>query len=93
MGVLAFSISYLEKKKWYKDSKVWIISSWFFGFMCVYLLIAVLNIYVYRSIHIDERFGHLFYAKQYIIKGGVLGLGIGLGNYIIQLFNKTNIIK
>ena len=93
IGVLAFSISYLEKKKWYKDSKAWVISSWFFGFICVYLLMAVLNIYVYQFMHIDERFGLLFYAKQSIKIGGVLGFGIGLGNFLTQLLSKINIIK
>jgi len=86
-------LKFMEKKKWYRDSKVWIISSWFLGFICVYLLMTVLNIYIYQFYPIDERFGLLFYAKQSIKIGGVLGFGIGLGNFIVQLLSKTNIIK
>ena len=93
IGVLAFSISYFEKKSWYKNSKIWVITSWFLGFICVYLLMAVLNIYIYQFYHIDERFGFLFYAGQAIKIGGILGFGIGLGNLITQSFSKTNITK
>lgn len=91
IGVLAFSISYYEKKVWYKASKVWTIISWFIGFIIVYLIMSFLNIYVYQLYYIDERIGLLFYVKEAVKIGGVLGLGIGLGNIVLQTFSKNNI--
>jgi hypothetical protein len=93
IGILAYSISYVEKKNWYKDSKIWVITSWFIGFICAYVTMTILNIYVYQFYQIDERFGLLFYMKQAMKIGGVLGLGIGLGNIVTQEFIKTNVKK
>ena len=86
IGVLAYAISYYEKKNWYKQSQVWTASVWFIGFICVYIIMAVLNIYLYRLYHVNERFTVFFYIGQSIKLGGVLGAGIGLGNWITKTF-------
>ncbi|MFA7290390.1 MAG: hypothetical protein WC055_16060, partial [Melioribacteraceae bacterium] len=68
-------------------------ASWFIGFICVYVIMAILNIYIYQFYQVDGRFGLLFYIKQAIKIGGLLGLGIGLGNIVTQEFSKTNVKK
>src|ERR1035437_6371465 len=47
IGLLAYYLTFFEKKEWYYKSKAWIISSWLFGFIIVYIIMNILNIYVF----------------------------------------------
>ena len=82
IGLLTYYLTIFEKKEWYYKSKAWIISSSLFGFIIVYIIMSILNIFVFGYYPMDERFTFLFYLKQSVIIGGTLGIGIGLGKLI-----------
>lgn len=86
IGVLTFIISQIENKTWYKSSKVWIVASWFVGFVLVYIIMALQNIYIYHFYILDANYNLFFYISQSIKLGGLLGFGIGLG----LLISRTN---
>jgi len=82
IGLLTYYLTLFEKKEWYYKSKAWIISSWLFGFIIVYIIMSILNIFVFGFYPVDERFTFLLYLKQSVKIGGTLGIGIGLGKLI-----------
>ena len=82
IGILAYIITDIEKKEWFLKSKAWIISSWLFGFIIVYIVMSILNIFVLGFYPMDVQFTFLLYLKQSVKIGGTLGFGIGLGHLI-----------
>jgi hypothetical protein len=82
IGLFTYYLTVIEKKEWFRISKAWIISSWLFGFIIVYIIMSILNIFVFGFYPVDERFTFLFYLKQSVKIGGTLGIGIGLGKLI-----------
>lgn len=93
IGVMVFIISHYEKRGYYKNSNGRVIISWLIGFICVYVTMTLMNIYVYQFYQLDERFGLFYYMKQAIKISCVLGVGIGLGNVITQSFGNNFIHK
>ncbi|MBX3009749.1 MAG: hypothetical protein KF816_17120 [Melioribacteraceae bacterium] len=89
IGIMAYIISRLKKRGYYKDSIVKVIVSWFIGFIVVYVTMTVLNIYIYQFYQVDERIGLLFYLKQAIKLGSILGIGIGFGIIVAQSLNNS----
>lgn len=88
IGLMVYYISLLEKKAWFKLSKLWIAAVWFLGFAAVYIVMALLNIYIFRFYGISARVNLFFYLSHAVKIGGVLGIGIGLGKLLEGLFIK-----
>ncbi len=84
IGVLSYLISKIKKTNWYLDSKIWVSISWFLGFIVIYLIMLLLNIYVYQFYNVDERFTFSFYIQQALKIGGVLGVGLCWGFLLTQ---------
>jgi hypothetical protein len=82
IGLLADYHALAEKKEWYLNSKAWSIIIWLAGFVCVYAVMTFLNIFIYHYYSINEQATIWLYLKQIIKIGGVLGFGIGLGQFI-----------
>ncbi len=82
IGMMVYYISLLEKKDWFKASKLWISAAWFLGFITVYIFMGILNIAVFSTYMITARINLFFYLSQAVKLGGVLGFGIGLGKLI-----------
>lgn len=84
IGILSFIISRIEHKSWYKNNNAWLIVSWFLGFVLVYIFMTLQNIYVYQFYPLDANYDLLYYIKQSIKIGSLIGLGIGFGFYLIN---------
>jgi hypothetical protein len=93
IGLLTYSLTVIEKQEWYLKSKAWIISYWLFGFILVYIVMTILNIYVFGFYLVDEKYTFWLFLKQSVKIGGILGLGIGLGSLINSYIFKKNITQ
>jgi hypothetical protein len=82
IGLLTYYLTVIEKKEWYLKSKAWVISSWLFGFIIVYMIMSALNIFLFCFYPVDNQFTVWLYIKHSVKIGGTLGIGIGLGNLI-----------
>jgi hypothetical protein len=91
IGLLAHYIVILEKMPKYRYSKLWTIIFWLFGFIVVYAIMTFLNIFVYRYYPLIEPMTIWLYLKQVIKIGGVLGFGIGIGQFITRLLLKEKL--
>jgi hypothetical protein len=91
IGLLAHYIIILEKKPKYSYSKLWIIVFWLLGFLAIYAVMTFLNIFVYRYYPLIEPMNIWLYLKQVIKIGGVLGFGIGIGQFITRLLPKEKL--
>jgi hypothetical protein len=90
IGFLAFIIKQIENTTWYKASKMWIVATWFVGFVLIYLFMTLQNIYVYKFYQLDPNYDLLFYFGRSIKLGGLIGFGIGFG---LLLSRTNNIVK
>ncbi len=88
IGAMVFVISLLEKKVWFNSTKLWIAAVWFLGFAAVYIIMGLLNIYIFGLYRISARINLFFYLSHAVKIGGVLGIGIGLGKILKVLFIK-----
>jgi hypothetical protein len=86
IGLLSNYHAMAEKEEWYVKSKAWIITIWLAGFICVYAVMTFLNIFVYSYYPLNDRMTILLYFKQIVKIGGVLGFGIGLGQFLSGYF-------
>lgn len=86
IGIMIYILVFIGKKNWFGTTKLWIIVSWFLGFVSVYILMTLMNIYVFDFYKTDQRVTVYFYLKEAFKIGGILGIGIGLGNLISLLF-------
>lgn len=93
IGILSYIISQFEKKGWHKSSMMLTVTSWFVGFILLYVIMALLNIYVYNFYKIGGEVGLFFYLRQSIKLGGVLGIGIGFGELITQSMKQSSAKK
>ncbi|MEW5842425.1 MAG: hypothetical protein AB1775_04095 [Bacteroidota bacterium] len=87
IGIMIWLISILEKKNWYTRS--WIAATWMIGFVCVYALMTILNLYIYQVYRTNEVFTFFFYLKHAAKIGIVLGIGIGIGNIFLRELNSS----
>jgi len=62
--------------------------AWIISFNCIYLIMLVFNLYVFRFYRISEDLTFVLYLKQALKYGTVIGISIGLGyllaNFIIK---------
>ncbi|MFZ0453885.1 MAG: hypothetical protein WCE54_06800 [Ignavibacteriaceae bacterium] len=86
IGVMIYYLSYIGKKNWFRTTKLWIIVSWFIGFVSVYILMTLMNIYIFEFYKTNHQLTTYFYLKQAFKIGGILGIGIGFGNLISLFF-------
>ncbi|MCU7499706.1 MAG: hypothetical protein HF300_16270 [Ignavibacteria bacterium] len=78
IGIMAFFISRNEKDK----PALYIVASWFAGFILVYIIMILTNIYVFSFYKLNEYTSVMFYILQAVKIGGVLGAGVGLGKIL-----------
>lgn len=78
IGLLVIFINKLVKNK----SRVFIIASWFAGFAIVYILMTFMNVFIFGLYKTNENITFLFYIRQAIKVGGILGIGIGIGEIV-----------
>lgn len=82
IAFFSYYLTVIEKKDWYLKSKAWLMSSWLFGFIMIYVVMTLLNIFVFGFYPMDSQFTLSLYLKQSVKIGGTLGLGLGLGSLI-----------
>lgn len=86
IGIMVFIIFRKEKDK----PAIYVVASWFSGFILVYLIMAIANIYVFSVYKLNEYISVWIYFIQAVKIGGVLGAGIGLGKILVDfLFQNT----
>ncbi|MGE5438714.1 MAG: hypothetical protein ACM3UR_02595 [Bacteroidota bacterium] len=86
IGIMAFFISRNEKDK----PALYIVASWFAGFILVYIIMILTNIYVFSFYKLNEDTSVLFYILQGVKIGGVLGAGVGLGKILADFLFQGN---
>ena len=62
---------------------------WIISFNCIYLVMLVFNLYVFGFYRISEDFTFVFYLKQALRYGTVIGVGIGLGYLLADIIIKN----
>jgi hypothetical protein len=67
---------------------------WLISFNCIYLIMLVFNLYVFKFYRLSEDFTHIYYLKQALKLGTVIGISISLGyilaNIIIEQIKFSN---
>jgi hypothetical protein len=63
---------------------------WIISFNCIYFIMLFFNLYVFRFYRISGDITFIFYVKQALRYGTVIGLSIGLG-YILADFIIKNL--
>jgi hypothetical protein len=61
---------------------------WIISFNCIYLIMLLFNLYIFRFYRITEDFTFVFYLKQALKYGTVVGLSIGLGYFLAEIIIK-----
>lgn len=93
IGLVVYFLAFIGKKGWYKESKLWILTSWFIGFIVIYVVMTIMNIYVFDLYKTNHQITVFFYLPLAIKIGGTLGLGIGLGNLISSFIVNKKIVQ
>jgi hypothetical protein len=86
IGIMIYCLVFIGKKNWFRTTKLWILVSWFLGFASVYILMTLMNIFIFDFYKTDQQVTVFFYLREALKTGGILGLGIGIGNLISLLF-------
>jgi hypothetical protein len=86
IALLSYYLTIIEQKEWYLRSKAWIVSSRLFGFIGLYLIMIILNIFVFGFYPLYDHITFWVYLKQAVKIGGTLGIGIGAGIFIGDWF-------
>lgn len=88
IGVLVNYLAVFESQEWFTASKLWRTASWFLGFIAVYAVMSLVNVYIFGLYRIGGHINLVFYLRQSVKIGGVLGLGLGIGNTLSTSFIK-----
>lgn len=79
IGVFTW-ISHKVMKSWNSlRLKVVPLAVWIISFNCIYLIMMVFNLYIFRFYRLTGDLTFVFYLKQSLKYGTVIGLSIGLG--------------
>jgi len=83
-------LSYKIIKSW-NPQKLMIIPLvvWIISFNCIYFIMLVFNLYVFMFYSISEDLTFIFYLKQALRYGTVIGVSIGLGYLLADFIIKN----
>jgi hypothetical protein len=81
IGALVILISLIEKKYKFESKLSYFLTFayWLIGFIIVYLIMTLLNIYAFGLSPIDEFSSLAVYLLNNLKAGAIIGLGVGLG--------------
>ncbi|MGE5400514.1 MAG: hypothetical protein ACM3S2_08930 [Ignavibacteriales bacterium] len=87
IGIMVYSIRKVENSK----SNLFVIAAWFVSFILIYLMMAFLNVYIFKFYKINENITFIFYMIQAVKIGGILGFGIGIGKITTDFMFQRNL--
>lgn len=84
IGLLSYSIFRFQKRDLLNSYKLLPVALWLVGFIILYVVMLLMNIYVFRvsSYKLDGHYTFTTYFIQSLKMGSILGLGIGVGKVI-----------
>jgi hypothetical protein len=88
IGAYTYYLPILENKPLFRSSFIWDLFFWVFGFIGIYLCIALINLYVFRIYHAENANAAFMYFKYFFKVSGVLGFGAGTGRIVNNLLNR-----